>query len=153
MTQKYTCKNRRPQIVRPQRTRPARNSRSGVAAVELALVLPVFFLFVFGAVTFGGLVMNQNVLSAAAIDGARIASLQNASASQIVAAVESRLAKGMLKPGDATVTVTPVNPASGASGTPVTVKVAMAANRMTWLDCSAIGLGFDVTSEVSAEKE
>ena len=135
--------------------RPARGRRSrrGTTTVEFAFVAPALVLFILGAVAFGGLIMAQNVLTAAAADGARVASLRGATAAQVVAAVESRLSKGVLDPADVTITLTPSDPSSVPAGGNVKVEVSVPATDLTWVVYSLLNLEFSVASDASYVKE
>jgi Flp pilus assembly protein TadG len=118
-------------IRRPTGWRVGRRGRRGAAAVEFAVVAPVYFLFVFGMIEYGRMVMVQQILTNAAREGARVGILDNSTMSGVTAAANQYLTPANIN--GATITASPNPPSSAAAGTPVTVTVAVAFNRVSWL--------------------
>ncbi len=109
----------------------SRNNRRGVATVELAMVSPLVFLFIFAAVEFGRLLMAFHGLEEAAREGCRVAIFAQATASDVQQTVASRLATFGIS--GHTLTIEP-NPLSNAcQWEPVTVKIAVTYDNVSWL--------------------
>lgn len=105
--------------------------RSGAAAVEFAAVVPVFFLLIFGMIEYGRMVMVQQILTNAAREGARVGVLDTSTAADVSAAANQYLTAANIN--SATITVSPNPPSSAASGSPVSVTVAVGFNQVSWL--------------------
>ena len=116
-------------------TRPFRHGRKrwGAAAVEFAVVAPLFFLLVFGMVEFGRMVMIQQVITNASREGARKAVLDGATASNVKDSVVTYMTNGGVTIATSNVTISPTDPASAASGSPVTVTVSVPFSQVSWL--------------------
>jgi Flp pilus assembly protein TadG len=95
----------------------------GAAAVEFALVLPLLILILFGIIEFGFVLYDQEVITNASREGARfgiVIGSPRPSLSQIQGVVNTYLTNAGLNAGNATVSV---SGAQGASGTDLTVSV------------------------------
>jgi len=112
-----------------------RRNRRGAAVVEFAVVAPIFVALVLGMIEFGRALMVQQTLTNASREGARVAVLEGATASEVTAAVEERLTTI----DGATVTCNP-DPAAAAYGDSITVTVSVPFNGVSWLP-SPIFLG------------
>ena len=108
-----------------------RNKRKGAAAVEFAIVAPVFVLLVFGMIEYGRMVMVQQVITNATREGARRAVLDGVTAADVNTTVNTYLTNGTVS--GATVTLSPTNPATASSGTPVSVTVSVPYTAVSWL--------------------
>ena len=108
-----------------------RKKRTGAAAVEFAIVLPVFVLLVFGMIEYGRMVMVQQVITNASREGARRAVLDGATSSEVQSAVSTYLTNASVNGGSCT--LNPANPASAASGDPITVTVSVPFSSVSWL--------------------
>jgi Flp pilus assembly protein TadG len=108
-----------------------RRNRRGAAAVEFAVVAPVFFIMVLGMVEFGRMVMVQQVLTNASREGARVAVLDGATASDVTTKVRNYLTAAHLPAVDPTVSPNP--PSTAGYGDPVTVTVQIPFSQVSWL--------------------
>jgi Flp pilus assembly protein TadG len=113
--------------------RSSNQKRLGAAAVEFAIVAPLFFLLVFGMVEFGRMVMIQQVITNASREGARKAVLDGSTASDVKSSVVTYMANGGVTIATSNVTINPADPASAASGSPVTVTVSVPFSQVSWL--------------------
>jgi Flp pilus assembly protein TadG len=111
--------------------RSCRRNRRGAAVVEFAIVAPVFFLLVFGMIEYGRMVMVQQVITNASREGARVAVLDGATASDVQTKVSSYLSSAKIS--GQTTTIDPSNPSSAGYGAPVTVTVSVGFNQVSWL--------------------
>ncbi|HXH13859.1 MAG TPA: TadE family protein [Alphaproteobacteria bacterium] len=95
----------------------------GAAAVEFALVLPLLLMILFGIIEFGLVLFRQEVITNASREGARFGILigdPRPTTEQIEDVVNTYLTNAGLDAGNATVSVTG---AQGASGGDLTVSV------------------------------
>jgi Flp pilus assembly protein TadG len=99
--------------------------------VEFAVVAPLFFLLVFGMIEFGRMVMVQQIITNASREGARVAVLDGATATEVTTAVENYMASVSLP--SVNMTVTPDPPSSAGYGDPVTVVVSIPFDQVSWL--------------------
>jgi Flp pilus assembly protein TadG len=111
--------------------RLCRKNRRGAAVVEFAVVAPVFFLLVFGMIEYGRMVMVQQIITNASREGARIGVLDNSTASGVTTTVENLLASGGI--AGANISVSPSPPSSAGYGEPVTVRVSVGFDQVSWL--------------------
>jgi Flp pilus assembly protein TadG len=79
--------------------------RNGQAIVEFALILPIFVLLVFGAVEFGRAFLRKHLMTNAVREGARTASLPDATETQALAVIADRMTAVGLDPADFTTTI------------------------------------------------
>ena len=118
------------------RGRPKRRSlsssavkRRGAATVEFALVAPFLLMLLFGILEVGRLVMVQQVLTTGSREGARVATIEASSESDVQTAVANYLASSSIS--GATVTVTPLEAAQ--PGDPITVTVTVPFENVSWV--------------------
>jgi Flp pilus assembly protein TadG len=112
----------------------------GAAAVEFALLLPLLILILFGIIEFGLVLYNQEVITNASREGARygiVIGSPRPTGGQIQGVVSTYLTNAGLTAGDASVSVTG---AQGASGSDLTVSVTYPYNFLV-LSNLAAGLG------------
>lgn len=64
------------------------------------MVAPVFFLMIFGMIEFGRMIMVQQVLTNASREGARLAVLDDTTASEVTTAVDNYLSAGRVSGAD-----------------------------------------------------
>ncbi len=111
-----------------------RKYRRGASVVEFALVAPVFFLLVFGMIEYGRMVMVQQVLTNATREGARRAVLDGANVDDIKQHVVDYLHSSAITAATKSdVTVEPDPLSSAQAGDPVTVRVEILFDRVSWL--------------------
>jgi Flp pilus assembly protein TadG len=99
------------------------------------VVAPVFFLLVFGMIEFGRMVMVQQIITNASREGARLAVLDAPEGvskhTEVLNAVRDYLASAGIT--GATVETTPYEPSDAACGDPVTVKVTIGFDSVSWI--------------------
>ena len=128
-------KNEGPATVRVQRVCGlCRRNRRGAAAVEFAIVAPVFFLLIFGMIEFGRMVMVQQIITNASREGARVAVLDGATATEVENRVmtyleSARIDTDGMDPPD----IEPDDPASAGYGEPVSVEISIPFSDVSWL--------------------
>ncbi|MBI4470191.1 MAG: pilus assembly protein [Acidobacteria bacterium] len=96
---------------------PIRRSRHtrGQATVEMALAVPIFFLILVGMVEYGRALMMRHTMTDAAREGARLAALMNADATDVESTVSDLLLSGGLTLSQANVTITGTNASTGGN--------------------------------------
>ena len=107
------------QVNRPRH--PSRTLRRGAEAVEMVFALPILLLVTFAGFEYGWVILRCVQLEHAARIGARESALSGASAESIEATVRQSLT-GVGMP-NATVTITPADPAAAAAGTSIRVDI------------------------------
>ena len=125
-----------------------RSARSGAAVVEFAVLAPVLFLLIFGMIEYGRMVMVQQLITNASREGARVAILDGMTNADVIDAVQSHVGGGVTI-ADSDVTTTPTDISTAASGTSVTVTVAVNFSDVSWLP-DALWLGSKRLSASSA---
>ena len=130
----------------------ARRSRKrrGAAVVEFAVVSPVLILLIFGILEFGRLAMVQQVLTNASREGARRAILEQTTSSEIQSVVNDYLTTASIS--GATVTVSPSSLNSAGFGDPVTVRVSVPFEQVSWIPPWFLG-GQTLTAETLMRAE
>ena len=94
------------------------NNQKGAALVEAAIILPILFLIIFGIFEYGSAMYTVNTLNHAAREGARKAAVTPNPIN-----VDADVKKCI--PFDTTGITITIDPASPASGEPVTVTVTL----------------------------
>ncbi len=97
--------------------------RGGNAVLETALVLPVLLLMAFGTVEFGHYFFVKHTLQGAAREGARRAIVSGAANTDINTSVQNAMSAAGYASNVYTITTSPANVASAASGSNVSVTV------------------------------
>lgn len=92
-------------------------SESGAAALEFALVVPILLLLVMGIIEFGFMFQAQLALTHAAREGARLASVDQFDAAQVV---------NQAFPVTPAIATSPSPPSAAASGDPISVTLTYA---------------------------
>ena len=111
--------------------RLAARRRVGATLVEFAIVAPVLLLLIFGMIEYGRLAMVQQVLTNASREGARAAVLDGATTASVTSVVQSCLATGRVTGGNVTITPNPIS--SAKFGDPITVRVQVTFDQVSWL--------------------
>ncbi|MFO0924034.1 MAG: TadE family protein [Pirellulales bacterium] len=101
--------------------RNRRRTRKGVAAVELAFVLPVLLVLVFGTIEICQRIFLRQSLVIAAYEGARLGARRNTTNAQVIDRCNTILQQRNVRGGS--VTVTPANILSIATGEAITISV------------------------------
>lgn len=125
--------------------------RRGAATVEFAIVAPLFIMLVFGMVEYGRMVMVQQLLTSAGREGARMGVLDGMTVDRVTTTVTSYLEESSV-PG-ATVTVSPSPLSSARYGDPVTVKVSVPFDSVSWLPSPMYLGGKTLTSVAVMRRE
>ena len=108
--------------------------RRGAESVEVAVALPLVILVIFTGFEYGWLVLRSMQLDHVARIGARHAVLSNATAQSVQDRVQTALSE--IGIADATVTITPTEPADAEPGTPVAIEV-----QVPYASVRLLGLG------------
>lgn len=133
-------------IPRPGHAIRNRRPRQGAATVEFAIVAPLFILLVFGMIEYGRMVMVQQLITSAGREGARLGVLEGVTNERVTTVVTEYLANSSIQ--DATVSVTPDPLSSARYGEPVTVKISVSFDSVSWLP-SPMYLGGKTLSSVA----
>jgi len=107
-----------------------RRNRRAAAAVEFAFVAPVFLLLVLGTIEYRRLVMVQQVITYASCEGARVADLDDAKRPEMEALVRSYGQSGLIS---GSTIHKPLNFDNAGFGDPITNKVSIPFNQVSWL--------------------
>lgn len=118
--------------------------RRGAEVLEMAMGLMVLMSLVFGGVEFGYYVFVKHAIQAATREGARNAVLVGATNSNVTTAVATAMTNAGLAGSGYTVTTSPADITTAASGTQITVTV-----KCTW---GVVGAGVRPLSLISAGK-
>ena len=90
-----------------------RDARRGAAVVEMALVLPIFLMVTMGIIEFGRAMWVSNMVANSAREGARMATLDGSSNTQVQNAVKDFLTSTLgVASGDVSTSIT-ITPATG----------------------------------------
>jgi Flp pilus assembly protein TadG len=127
-----------------------RQRRKGAALVEFAVVAPVMILFTMGLIDVGRMTMVKQMLINASREGARQATLLDASTDSIKTEIASQLANSGIK---ATVTTTPTNLTGAAPGSQVTVTVSASADQVSWTGASMFMSGKTLSASTTMRRE
>lgn len=112
---------------------------------------PLFIMLVFGMVEYGRMVMVQQLLTSAGREGARMGVLDGMTVDRVTTTVTSYLEESSV-PG-ATVTVSPSPLSSARYGDPVTVKVSVPFDSVSWLPSPMYLGGKTLTSVAVMRRE
>jgi Flp pilus assembly protein TadG len=99
--------------------------------VEFAVVAPLFFLLIFGMIEFGRMVMVQQIITNASREGARVAVLDGATATEVTTAVDNYMVSASVD--GVNISVSPNPPSSAGYGEAVTVSVSVPFDQVSWL--------------------
>lgn len=130
---------------------PLRRKRSGAALVEMAVVFPLLLTMILGMVEMSRLGMVSQLLTTAAREGCRVAVIQGKTQADVQARINSVLAGSGISVG--TVTPTPSNWATAASGTAVTVSLSVPYAQVTWMPLPRFLSGVNVTASATMSSE
>jgi hypothetical protein len=107
--------------------------RRGASAVEFAIVAPIFFMLIFGMFEFGRMLMVQQLLTNGARSGSRIAVIDGATSEEVISTVQDYLQGGSIDESAVTITVEPSDLAETATGDPITVRLSVPFQDVSWL--------------------
>ena len=119
--------------------------------IEFAIVAPLMILFTLGIIEMGRMTMVKQVLTNISHEGARMATLPDATNTTVETQIE-HLLTGSKIPG-ATVTLNPSSISSAPSGSLVTVTIAVTAENVSWLNTPLFMGGKSLTASTSMRRE
>jgi len=134
-----------------RRARPRRApKRMGAALIEFAVVAPVMILFTMGLIDIGRMTMVKQLLVNASREGARQATLVDATSEEVIAEIVEQLGNSGIK---ATVALNPSNLNNAPQGTQVTVTVSANADQVSWTGASMFMSGKTISAATSMRRE
>lgn len=133
-----------------QRNIKRRQRRKGAALVEFAVVAPIMILFTMGLIDIGRMTMVKQMLINASREGARQATLLDATSDNVKTEVAQLLQSSGIK---ATVTVSPANLSAAPSGSQVTVTVSALADQVSWTGVSMFMSGKTLSASTAMRRE
>ena len=127
-------------------------SRAGAATVEFALVAPILIMFVFGIIEFSrGLMVRQTLINATR-EGAREASLPDATMSSVKTKVVDFLDSASIDIDSSSVTVTP-DPEEAIDNEQITVSVSIPYSEIGWINGSFLqGISLEASTKMRSER-
>ncbi len=125
--------------------------RAGAALVEFAVVSPVMVLFTFGLIEMGRMTLVRQMITNISREGARIAVLPGATNTSVQTTVASQMTSANFN--GSTITITPANITTAASGSNITVSVSIPAANVSWLPTPKFMLGRTLVSSTTMRKE
>jgi Flp pilus assembly protein TadG len=126
------------------------NNRAGAAAVEFAMIAPLFILMFFGIVEFGRGMMVQQVIIQASREGAREASLPDATLDSVKDIVQEFAEKSGVTIKRDDIAVTP-NPASATNNEQITVEAEVAVSDVSWIPRSFLPASLRASTTMRSE--
>ena len=125
------------------------NQKRGAAVVEFAVVMPLLCLFLFGTIEVGYAYLVRHTVAAAAREGARVASLPDATEAEATTAVNTTM-HGL---GITGYTVTSNLASLDATEPIVYVDVSITVDRVTFLGSVFGGTSFPLATRVYMHRE
>jgi Flp pilus assembly protein TadG len=119
--------------------------------VEFALVAPLMILFTLGLIEMGRMTMVKQVLTNISREGARLATLPEATSAEVQTQVASLLTGSKIN--GASVTLTPSSISDSPSGTMVTVSIQVSSESVSWLNTPLFMTGKTITATTSMRRE
>lgn len=138
-------------IKKPVRQSRQRKARLGAAVVEFAIVSPLMILLTMGMIEIGRVVMVKQILVNASREGARLAILPGSTTASVTAHVEQELTNQTIH--GASVSTVPADLTGASTGTPVTVKIRIAASAVSWIPNPAFTLNTILEAETTMRRE
>jgi len=128
-----------------------KSSRTAAAMIEFALVAPLMILFTLGIIEMGRMTMVKQVLTNISREGARMATLPEATSESVQSQVQQLLAGSYIN--GASITLSPSSISTAPSGSLVTVSIAIAAEEISWLNTPLFMGGKSLTASTSMRRE
>ncbi|MDZ4848815.1 MAG: TadE family protein [Pirellulaceae bacterium] len=125
--------------------------RMGAAMIEFAIVAPLMILFTLGIIEMGRMTMVKQVLTNISREGARMATLPDATNTTVQTQIEQLLTGSKIT--GATVALNPSSISSAPSGSLVTVTIAVTAENVSWLNTPLFMGGKSLTASTSMRRE
>jgi len=123
----------------------------GAAMIEFAIVAPLMILFTLGIIEMGRMTMVKQVLTNISREGARMATLPDATNTTVQTQIEQLLTGSKIT--GATVALNPSSISSAPSGSLVTVTIAVTAENVSWLNTPLFMGGKSLTASTSMRRE
>jgi len=99
------------------------NRKRGQVLIEAALVFPILLLLTFGLIEYGWLFLRMESISNAARSGARLAVTPDTNSTEVIAAIDSRMASAGMADSGYIITLTPSDISSLEPGEVLTVRI------------------------------
>ena len=128
----------------------SRRGRTGAAAVEFAMVAPLFFLMLFGIIEFGRGMMVQQVIIQASREGAREASLPEATVDSVKDVVQEFAADAGVEIKRNHIEVNP-HPQNAINNEKITVTANVAVSDVSWIPSSFLPSKLSGTTTMRSE--
>jgi Flp pilus assembly protein TadG len=90
-------------------------------------------MLIFGMFEFGRMLMVQQVLTNGARSGSRVAVIDGATSSEVISTVREYLNSGSIDESDVAITLEPPNLAETDTGDPITVRISVPFEDVSWL--------------------
>jgi len=123
----------------------------GAAMIEFALVAPLMILFTLGIIEMGRMTMVKQVLTNISREGARMASLPEATSANVQSQVQQLLVGSNIN--GATITLNPNSISTASSGSLVTVSITVEAEDISWLSTPLFMAGKSVSASTAMRRE
>ncbi len=127
------------------------SNRQGAAMIEFAIVAPLMILFTLGIIEMGRMTMVKQVLTNISREGARMATLTDATNASVQTQVQTLLTGSNIN--GATITFNPSVISSAPSGSLVTVSISIAAENVSWLNTPLFMSGKSLSASTSMRRE
>lgn len=127
------------------------SNRMGAAMIEFALVAPLMILFTLGIIEMGRMTMVKQVLTNISREGARMASLPEATSESVQTQVQELLVNSNIQ--GATITLNPSSISTATSGSLVTVSISVDAEDISWLNTPLFMAGKSVIASTAMRRE
>jgi Flp pilus assembly protein TadG len=119
--------------------------------IEFALVAPLMILFTLGIIEMGRMTMVKQLLTNISREGARIASLPEATSVDVQSQVQQLLIGSNIN--DAMITLNPSSISTAPSGSLVTVSISVEAEKISWLKTPLFMAGKSVSASTAMRRE
>ncbi len=119
--------------------------------IEFALVAPLMILFTLGIIEMGRMTMVKQILTNISREGARMASLPEATSADVQSQVEQLLVGSNIH--GATITLNPSSITTAPSGSLVTISIAVDAEDISWLKTPLFMAGKSVSASTAMRRE
>jgi Flp pilus assembly protein TadG len=127
--------------------------RHALSVVEMALVLPMLVLVTFAVIEYAWMFLNQHQVTNAAREAARLASLPNATTSQVNSQISTLMTQYNLGSSGYTKTLTPSDVSTATRGQLVSVQISVPYSNIELTGFTLLPLPTNLNAKVSIEKE